>query len=235
MYTNLTIAYIKLRCVPPALATHFSVQHIREALNLLAQEIVSIERKLAKISLPSFVSLDKKRALIEGQNNHINSNISNLEQLIKDVACSHQPTCTLVQSYFFRKLKQQVVIYRKIYQDCFKNSSMFSGEGVVSYQATKADFMQETINNSELIRESVFGITNTLIELKMILKEHTKMIDKIDYHLDNACCNLDETAKEIDKMPSLYAEYKNFVIYCLLYTIGVLFILILIKLSRHGK
>lgn len=215
--------------------TYASVAPIREKINQLNISISNLQRKLNRNSLPSFSSREKRFREIDICKENINAMVHDIEQTIKDIDIIEPRMLSSIQTYFLGILKKIIIFYRSVQQENLKKHEVYNE--YMSPETCYEDdrLLQMTISRASQIRQNIFNLTNTLLELKMALSKQTNLIDRIDFYFDQSNFYLGEANREIDKMPGSFTEYKNFIIYCLIYIICILFILTVIKVAKSKQ
>lgn len=233
MIANKSVHFHKLRQKKRPEVIFISVQPIRDLINQLNVEISNLQRKLNKHSLPSFNSREKKNREIEAHKDIINSLISDIDSQIKAINLEEKRIVISIRSYFLNILKRQIMLYRTIQQESLKKNEVYDECKIEeNNEYEKETLLQMTMNRTAQIRQNIFNLTNTLLELKMSLKNQSVLIDRIDFYFDKSNFYLEEANREIEKIPGNYTEYKDLIIYSLIYVICILLVLTLIKLSR---
>lgn len=233
MLINKSIYFHKLRQKKQSEVVFTTVLPIRDAIDKLNTEIAALQKKLNKHSLPSFNSREKKFKEIETQKETINSTIGEIEQMIRAVSFAEKRMVIAIQSYFFNTLKRVILLYRTIQQESLTKCEMYNEYKADDTIYEDENLLQMTIHRTSQIRQNIFNLTNTLLELKMILKNQSMAIDRIDFFFDRSNFYLEEANREIEKMPGNFTKYKDFIIYCLIYLICILLVLVLIKIARE--
>ncbi|KAI5169112.1 hypothetical protein PAEPH01_0447 [Pancytospora epiphaga] len=234
MIVNRSIYFYKMRGKKVEEPQFATVDSIREALNLLSIEIAVLQKKQSRQALPSFSSRTKKMLEIKTHQECIANSIKTIDANIKAIVFKEKRISSSIQMYFTNMLKKLVVLHRTIQRESLSKNEIYDECQTQETMMPTENAMKLTVNRTAQIRQSIFNLTNTLLELKLTLKDQSMTLDRIDFFFDKSNFYLEEANQEIDKIPSNYVALKDFTIYFLLYIIGVLLIFVLIKLHR-GK
>lgn len=234
MIVSKSIYFHKIRAKPAVPCAYISLDCIRDELSKLGLAISTLQKMMNKQMLPSFTSRDRRTHEICAQKKAIGKEISAIESKIKGFNLADQRITTAVQSYFFMMLKRIIIFYRGIQQECMRKSPVYNDYELGIAATAEECMLQQTIDRATHIRQTIFSLTNMLLELKIVLKNQTHTIDKIDFFFDQSNFYLDETNREIMKIPSRFGEFKDGIIYFLLYLICLLLILVLIRAAKKN-
>lgn len=233
MIVNRTIDLLRLRRYKRLPSQIRTVNSIRDLLESLSSEINELKQKLNKNLLPSFISKEKQAKDIQTQKTRINTIIQNIENEIKSFECSEQKISFSVRNYFFNLLKKAILTYRTAQQDHLRKTDSYNEYEHSDGSPPDECLLESIVVQKSNIRQSIFNLTNILLDLKMTLKSQTTMIDRIDCYFDETNFYLENANKEIVKIPGNHTAPKDMIIYFLIYIICVLLILVLIKEARQ--
>ncbi|KAI4291947.1 hypothetical protein PAPHI01_1221 [Pancytospora philotis] len=234
MIVDKSAYFHKMRVGQPHSVCYTSLDHIRDEITRLNVAISGLRRKLDRQALPSFASRMRKTQEINTCKENINAAIRTLDTHIKSIAFAEERMAIAAQSYFLTMLKRIVMLYRTVQRESMRGPELY-GEGVQPGAApAECSMLQRTISQTTQIRQSIYSLTNVLLELKLALKNQSTTIDRIDFFFDQSNFYLEEANKEIAKIPSCLDKYKDGAICALLYLVCVLLILILIKTARRN-
>lgn len=233
MIANRSICYHKLRQNKSPEIVYASVQPIRNLITQLNIAISNFQQKLNKQSLPSFRSRERRTQEIETAKDTINEMVKELDTSIKRIDIPEMRMCVSIQTYFFRMLKKIILFYRTLHQESLKRHEEYNDHKPVEICYEDERLLQMTVSRVSHIRHNIFSLTNTLLELKMVLKDQTSMIDRIDFYFDKSNMYLERANDEIEKLPEHLTGFKDFAIYCLIYVLCILLVLALIKTARN--
>lgn len=235
MIVNKTISFYKLRQRKRPDVEFATVQPIRNAIVQLTIEISALQKRLNKSLLPSFDTRERRMRGIEDQRCTINDTIRGIEIEIKRIALPERRMVISMQAYFFAMLKRIVMLYRSIQQESLRKDEAYSEYAPSETVYEEGCLLQMAAGKTAQIRQSIFNLTNTLLELKIALKSQSTMIDRIDFYFDKSNFYLEEANKEIEKIPANFAGIKDTIIYILIYAICLLLALSLAKIARSGS
>ena len=230
MIINDTTGFTRMRhghCTEPVLA---SVQPLRDAFTRLNLAVAGFEKRLSRHALPSFSSRQKRDKEVEAHRAEIDGMIREIEGTIKECRVSDPNMRLSIQTYFLQMLKRAVIAYRAMHQEALKRQEVHADLPPAESPADDGHLLTLTISRVSHIRQSVYALTNTLLELKMALKNQTEALDRIDFHFGNANYMMERAHAEIEKIPGSISGFKDFVLYCLIYVLGVLLALALLKM-----
>lgn len=236
MIVNKTLHFIKIRQSPlKEFVPDLSVDHLKNNLKALSAEITSFSSKLERSTLPSFNSKERKSKEIKDARERIENRIKEIDKEVKSLAIPEKVIVEKVQHYFLSSLKKLLVLYRGIEQKSLEVSETAhnSSQQPVYNNDAEESMAQNLLSRNAAIRSSIFNLSNTIVQLKMVLKNQTSMIDTIDLYFDKANVYLEEANKEIGKMPGKYAGIKDMIIYFLLYLTCILLCLVLVKAYKN--
>lgn len=233
MIINKSIYFHKLRQKKCPEISFYTVQPIRDDIDNLNIEISLLQKKINRQALPSFDSREKKLKDLEAHKAAINTLIKNIEFRVKEIDFVEKRLVSSIQSHFFTILKRIVLLYRTMQQESLKVNEIFDEYRLDdAVRVNEGMLLQMTIDRKSRIRQNIFNLTNTLMEIKMALKNQSTLIDRIDFYFDETNFYLEEATREIEKIPGNYTAYKDFIIYILLCIIGILLALTLVKIAR---
>ncbi len=229
MIVNKSIHYNSLRPQLADTRQWISVQGIRENITQLNIGISDLQKKLNRNSLPSFSSREKRFMEIDEAKEAINKQIKSLDLKIRELEIPEPLMGDAIQTYFFTILKKIVILYRSIQQDNLRKHEVYNEYKTQETLFEDEKLLQMTVSRVSQIRQQIFNLTNSLIEIKMALKNQGGLIDRIDFYFSKSNHYLTAANNEIDKIPGNYTKYKDFIIYMLLYCISILLIMAIIK------
>lgn len=233
MLINKSIYYHKLRQRKQHCTGFATVDPIRDGIAKLNMEIAALQKKMSKHALPSFNARERKTRDIEAHKTAINAKIRELENMVKAVGVSEPRMNLSIQSYFYTLLKRIVVLYRAVQQESLNRSDVYDESQMNDTFYDDEARLQMAMGRASQIRQNIFALTNTLLELKMALKNQSMTIDRIDFFFERSNFYLEEANKEIEQIPGNFTEYKDFIIYCMIYAVAILLILVLIKTAKE--
>lgn len=197
-------------------------------METLSSTILLLGNKIELLSLPDFGSRAKKYAEIQALRNKIQTLAQEIEKEVSSFICDDTDVTNTIKQYFINKLRLMLIEYKNLDQK--KPVSIDEPCTETKTQMIyDVEQMQESVERSATIKTSVFNLTNTLIQLKIALKNQSASIDTIDTFFDKSNEYLKQANKEIEKIPERYCGFKDYIIYTLLYTICILLCMILIK------
>jgi len=230
MILDKTVHFVQIRHTPIRdAACLFSLESIRSNLKSLSSEIIWYNNKLERNNLPSFNLKDRRTKDILNLKSSIEDRIRDLNVAIKNFIVPDSIITDKINLYFTILVKKCTIEYKNYEQ---KNVLMSDLPSPDIHHDPEEYLKQDTIYKNSQIKSSIINLTNSLIQLKMILKSQISMIDTIDFYFDKSNVYLEEANKEIDKIPKRYTRFKDWVIYTLLYVISILFMMILIKVYK---
>lgn len=228
MLENKTPYFLKLRNTPTMFLPILTIEPITEKLEALNINVLALDRKLEKNSLPSFDSKISKQKEIFDLRNEIQKLIKETENEINSFSTFEPHITESIRLYLFNSLRTILTNYKSAEQ---KNLVQVD-QSIKTYDYGN-EMMQETMQRSSNIKTNILNITNTLIQLKMALKAQSLMIDSIDYYFDKSNMYLIKANQQIEHIPGKITKFKDYIIYTLLYIICVLLMMILIKTYTH--
>lgn len=234
MIVDKTGYYDNFKGFPTNKCTFISVQTIREHILELNKKISTLQKQLSRNTLPSFCSKEKKFKEIDNAKESINQKIKEIEEVIRKIKIKEPLMVSAIQTYFFNILKKIIVVYRALQQDNLRKHEIYDEYRVTETQLEDEELLQMTITRAAQIRQQIFQLTNTLLEVKMVLKNQTGMIDRIDYYFTRSNNYLNEANEEISRIPENYTKYKDMLIYAMIYFIAVILIMILMKAYKRA-
>lgn len=228
MLENKTPYFLKLRNTPTMFLPILTIEPITEKLEALNINVLALDRKLEKNSLPSFDSKISKQKEIFDLRNEIQKLVKETENEINSFSTFEPHITESIRLYLFNSLRTILTNYKSAEQ---KNLVQVD-QSIKTYDYGN-EMMQETMQRSSNIKTNILNITNTLIQLKMALKAQSLMIDSIDYYFDKSNMYLIKANQQIEHIPGKITKFKDYIIYTLLYIICVLLMMILIKTYTH--
>lgn len=235
MLVNKTQYLFRIRNTRNSLKSFINVNNIRFNLEKIDENLEGFKNKLSKSLLPSFISKEKQKNDLSILKDHINKDIEITDKEIKEFGCVDQKITVTVQKYFFNELRKSVLKFRNIERDHLNRTDLYSNYQNTLLPEQDESMMETIISTKTNIRKSIFNLTNTLLELKMVLKDQSQTLDKIDHFFDETNFYLKNANKEISKIPKNYTKFKDLIIYFLIYVICVLLILVLVKQMKFNK
>lgn len=229
MIVNKTIELCRLRHFKKQSVQTISVDDIRKDLVKISELIEVFKQQLHKNLLPSFVPKEKQNQEILKLKDNLNNLIESTENKIKTFDCAEMKIVKAIKNYFFDNLRKFVLKYRSVQQEHVKKTDIYSDYCTESGIYKENEQLETMISQKCNVRESIFRLTNTLIELKMAIKDQNQYLDRIDYFVDETNFYLENANREIIKIPGNYTKFKDMIIYILIYIVCVLLVLILIK------
>lgn len=231
---NKTLHFIKIRQSPSKEFTPgLSAGRLRDNLKALSAEIASFNSKLERSTLPSFGSKERRSKEIKDARERIESKIREIDREVKELVIPEKIIIEKVHHYFLVILKKLLILYRSIEQKGLEMSeSACSSQQPVYNNDAEECMAQDFVSRNAAIRSSIFNLSNAIVQLKMVLKNQTSMIDTIDFYFDKANVYLEEANREIGRIPGKYTSLKDMAIYCLLYLICILLCMVLVKVYK---
>lgn len=213
-----------------------STDHIKNGLCEIRDKINELVVLQERQCLPSFVSRKTRMEEISNRKNEINNTIETLDKDINRVENFKLPTIMrkTIRNYFSKELQQIVHKYRSIQQDFLKKVSCMEIFDKLEENEEVAVLLdnKKQIND---IRQSIFSLTTTLMELKMLVVDQNWKMDRIEFYMIDTNENIKKTNMELMEMPNSRIFFKNRIIYCLLLFVCILMVLTLVKVYRHKK
>lgn len=213
--------------------TLISVQPIRDEIKALSEGISLLKIKLDRNTLPSFSSRQRHIREINSLKTEIEAKLQTIEGSIRNIIVGDKKMTEAIHSYFLFVLKEYALRFRSLHKTILKAAPVYSpryGQAEVAAESP----LQLMIKRSSKIQESVLTLSNTLMELKMALKQQGEVIDRIDTHFEKSNIFLEGANKEIMQMPRKLTKYKDYIIYFMMYLICVLLILSVVKMLRES-
>lgn len=239
MILEKTANYMQLRNRPTYVPLkELSVSGLRRKLKELSLEIGIYNQKLEKINLPSFINRNRKSKDIKAQKEKIEMVFTELNKEILGINISEMLVQSVVQEYFLGLLKRNKILFKSYEQkEFFLLESKHQETNEETLENVEEFLVQDNFNKSSQIKFSLLNLTNTIMQLKILLKSQLSLIDTIDLYFDKSNVYLEEANLQIEKIPKKYTKFKDAIIYTLLYLISVLLIIILIKVyhAKHIK
>lgn len=209
-----------------------SVDEIKNILKDLSTEIQLFKNKIEKNKLPSFQNKVKKITELKLIKDKIDLKIKEITIKIKEIKLTNKQLSNSIQEYFFNILKKKIIIYKEYEAVEVLESSNSESQDLFYNESSQELMEKENIYKNNQIRASLLNLSNSINQLKVVLKNQTSLIDTIDYYFDKSNIHLEEANKEIAKIPKNYTVYKDKIIWILLYLICILMGMIVFKSLR---
>ncbi|KAM0681224.1 hypothetical protein GINT2_000422 [Glugoides intestinalis] len=225
MIQDKTQYFFKIKKTPAVPRQCLSIDNIKPKISSLKLCISQLDNKLEFSTLPGFSSKEKKYREITDLRSRIDELSKEIEHETRDFNCEDKIIADAVQKYLFARLTACLSRLR-----AFQQRALCQTEEIIRKPDFEFEMMQETIQRNNTIKASIFNLTNTLIQLKVALKSQTGIIDTIDSCFESSNMFLAQANKEIEKLPSRYCGFKDYIIYFELYIICILLSFIIIRL-----
>lgn len=232
MIQDKTAYFISLRKSPHQPSKLLSIDAIKSKLVSLNNSLALLENKLELSSLPDFGSRIRKMKEITDIRSAIEQTAKSIEQETKEFHCQDNKIQEAVQSYLLSMLSTSLSRFRASQQKSLTPEDEKYENNIGGNTDFEWEMAQETQQRNQSIKTSIFNITNTLVQLKLALKNQTGQIDSIDRCFEKTNVFLEQANKEIEKIPGRYCGFKDKIIYGLLYVICILLSMIIIKIYR---
>jgi hypothetical protein len=182
MIHDKTEYFMKIRQKPCEIYTILSTNSIKTSLLNLGSSISQLENKIEMNTLPNFGSKEKKAKEIMELKEKIKGIVEEIERDIGYIKCEDIKIKETVQQYYLEKLKAYITKYRRFEQKMLIKNEEIKDNCINDNNETM--MLQETVQRNNQIKSSIYGVTNTLIQLKTALKAQTSLIDTIDGYFE---------------------------------------------------
>jgi len=214
--------------------TPISIDHIKRRVKRIKADVNDLYVMQERHCLPSFVSRKQRIEEISSKKTEINSGIEEVEAEIRMVN-AYKISKTMrknIADYLSLELHKVVHSYRAMQQDFLKKVSCME---VFDAPDEHDESMLVSENTSQMndVKRSIFSLTTTLMELKMVIGAQAWKLDRIEFFMACANENIKNANHELVLMPSKSTFLKNKVIFILTCLVVILFFLSVAKVSKH--
>eukprot|EP00866_Antonospora_locustae_P002602 jgi/Antlo1/2602/986 len=186
--------------------------------------------------LPSFVSRKQRMEDITIKKAEIDAGIEEIERAIRRVG-SYSITDTMkknISDYLSLELQKIVHSYRSMQQDFLKKVSCMEIFDRLDERDEKV-LLNESMVQANDIRQSIFGLTTILMELKIAIGSQTWKLDRIEFFMAQTNENIKCTNRELALTPSKGVFLKNRIIFVLVLFVVILFCASMVKMTRRQR
>lgn len=211
-----------------------SIDHVKRRMKKVKSNVNDLYVMQERHCLPSFVPRKQRTDEISGKKAEINADIDEVEAEIRRVD-TYGISSTMrknIADYLSLELHKVVHGYRAMQQDFLKKVSCMEVFDTHD-ECDESLLVSENVSQMNDVKQSIFGLTTTLMELKMVIGAQAWKLDRIEFFMACANENIKSANHELVVMPYKNAFVKNRVIFILTCLVIVLFFLSVAKVSRH--
>lgn len=245
MIRNLSLKFVQLRNIQAmACEVYLDCSYLRNHLTQLDKNIVVYKDLINYDNLPSFKENVKNKEKIKTIKTHIESSFNNIHTEIKQFALQieNKIISDTIYNYFEKSLENIILIYRKIITENIKKTSSFeilnnivNDSNVTHFNIFDNQYEYLQKNSNRQINKSLLSISNTLMEIKINLKEQSLFIDSLDRYFESTNKYLIMANEEIRKIPKTYIGMKDKIITLLITILIILLFMLLVKEYNKNK
>ena len=221
-----------------------SCSFIEQKIRKLSNSTVKFEQILKIDTLPSFRENKENKLLVEQLKHEIETHQKEIKKAISAFAdiIPHKIIKENLFNHLSMLLDQEIIKFKNILNDNIHKTTKFDILNNIFNESNNFQYMtyeleQEQIlkNKDALIEQTLFTITNTLMEIKMHLKSQSIAVDSLDRYFENTNVYLDRANEEITKIPQTMFGLKDKVIKFLFFLVFSLSLALLIKNASFNK
>ena len=221
-----------------------SCSFIEQKIRKLSNSTVKFEQILKIDTLPSFRENKENKLLVEQLKHEIETHQKEIKKAISAFAdiIPHKIIKENLFNHLSMLLDQEIIKFKNILNDNIHKTTKFDILNNIFNESNNFQYMtyeleQEQIlkNKDVLIEQTLFTITNTLMEIKMHLKSQSIAVDSLDRYFENTNVYLDRANEEITKIPQTMFGLKDKVIKFLFFLVFSLSLALLIKNASFNK
>ncbi|EDQ31322.1 t-SNARE complex subunit, syntaxin [Enterocytozoon bieneusi H348] len=245
MIKNLSLEFIQLRNIQTMTCeVYLNCDYLRKHLSQLDKNIAVYKNLINYDNLPSFKENVKNKEKIKDIKAHIETSFNNIHTEIKQftIQIENKIISDTIYNYFEKCLENAILIYRKIITENIKKTSSFeilnsivNDSNVTHFNIFDNQYEYLQKNSNRQINKSLLSISNTLMEIKINLKEQSLFIDSLDRYFESTNKYLIMANEEIRKIPKTYIGVKDKIITLLITILIVLLLMLLIKEYNKNK
>ena len=245
MIKNLSLEFIQLRNIQTITCeVYLNCDYLRKHLSQLDKNIAVYKNLINYDNLPSFKENIKNKEKIKDIKAHIETSFNNIHTEIKQftIQIENKIISDTIYNYFEKCLENAILIYRKIITENLKKTSSFeilnsivNDSNVTHFNIFDNQYEYLQKNSNRQINKSLLSISNTLMEIKINLKEQSLFIDSLDRYFESKNKYLIMANEEIRKIPKTYIGVKDKIITLLITILIVLLLMLLIKEYNKNK
>lgn len=186
--------------------------------------------------LPSFVSRKRRMEDIASKKMEIDTGIEEIERGIYRVN-SYSLSSAMkknITDYLSLELQKIVHSYRSMQQDFLKKVSCMEIFDRLDERDEEV-LLSESMVQANDIRQSIFGLTTILMELKIAIGSQTWKLDRIEFFMAQANENIKCANRELALPPSRGVFLKNRIIFILVFLVVILFCASMVKVARRHQ
>ena len=226
------------------LLNYLNCDYLRKHLSQLDKNIAVYKNLINYDNLPSFKENIKNKEKIKDIKAHIETSFNNIHTEIKQftIQIENKIISDTIYNYFEKCLENAILIYRKIITENIKKTSSFeilnsivNDSNVTHFNIFDNQYEYLQKNSNRQINKSLLSISNTLMEIKINLKEQSLFIDSLDRYFESTNKYLIMANEEIRKIPKTYIGVKDKIITLLITILIVLLLMLLIKEYNKNK
>ncbi|EPR77773.1 SNARE domain containing protein [Spraguea lophii 42_110] len=231
MITNRTDIFLKLR--PPSPQPFSNIiynEEIKSLISITSKNINHLQFLQEKQCLPAFTHQKIALEDINILKTTINTQIPQIENKIRNIDRLPIYNITLkknMKEYFLNIIQSTLLKYKTKQQSYLKKLEMM--------EYPEEQYLEYEIKNIKDIHKSIFFITELLLEMKTLINNQSKQIDRIDYHIDQINRRIRGTNTEFENIPKQHKIIKNRIIYGMSAIIFLIMIYSMLKIYKNEK
>lgn len=236
MLVNRGRAVLRRRGEPECAFKPISIDDAKMQITRTKSNINDLRIMQERQCLPSFVSRKQRMEEIAGKKAEIDAGIEEIERAIHRVS-SYSITDAMkknITDHLSLELQKIVHSYRSMQQDFLKKVSCMEIFDRLDERDEEV-LLSESMVQANDIRQSIFGLTTILMELKIAIGSQTWKLDRIEFFMAQANENIKCANRELALTPSRGVFFKNRIIFILVLFVVILFCASMVKVARRQR